>query len=677
MEQFFRNLWTAIRYSEWFNQLPEWLREPPGLYIAAAALVTIVVWMLVALARRLVSGSAGRLTSAQERTLKKEHRRNLRREIRQLRRDGDLQGVGQRYEALGDTNAALDAYRHGGCHAEAADLLLREGKRERAREAAAEGQVWSVYAEICKQDGDLVEAAVAYQRDGQYYAAARSYEEAGKRFEAARCYSAAGMEYNAAQLLMDGEGRRTAEALEAAIRSSLEQVRGTSMSVDMVAAVRRAAQLWLAEDQAERAYRLAVDSEQWEVAAPIARDYLEPEPAMADVCVRAGAYLAAAEICKKLGDTRQEALYRAEHFQSHDSASEAAHWFETAEEWSQAADEWAACGEPRRAAELYEKAKQYHLAAKMYGEAGDETKCRDMEAAALARDPGDESGEPTTPQMAPMAPRLPQPEELPAPSDRYAIEKEIGRGGMGVVYLARDLLLKRPVAYKVLPAELSGSEGESKSLLAEARAAAQLSHPNIVQVYDAGYLGDSGFFVVMELIEGEPFSKLLKKRRLSVSGVIYVGRQICAALAHAHQRRIIHRDIKPSNLMWTPDRQVKLTDFGLARVIEDSLGKVLTRPAGTPYYMSPEQIRGDPVDERTDLYSLGCVLFELLCNRTPFLGGSSSIFHHLNTQPADPRTSRREIPEPLAAIILRCLEKDVDKRPRSAEELGKALAELA
>ncbi|MCP4653985.1 MAG: protein kinase [bacterium] len=673
METFFRNLWNSIRYSEWFNQLPEWLREPPGLYVAFAAMVTIVVWMLVVLVRRLLR-SSGRFTSAQERALKKQYRGNLRREIRQLRRNGDLLAVGQRYEALGDTNAALDAYRRGGCHAETADLLLRQGKRERAREAAAEGQVWALYAEICKQDGDHAEAAAAYQRDGQYYAAARSFEEAGKRFEAARCYSAAGMEYNAAQLLMDGEGRRTAEALEAAIRSSLDQARGTSMSVDMVAAVRRCAQLWLAEDQAERAYRLATDSEQWEVAAPIARDYLEPEPAMTDVCIRAGAYLAAAEICKKLGDTRQEALHRAEHFQSHDNAAEAAHWFETAEEWSQAAEQRAACDEPRRAAELYEKAENYYLAAKMYADAGDEAKSREMEAAALARDPELESGEATAAQM-PV--HHPAPQELPAPSDRYAIEEEIGRGGMGIVYRARDILLKRAVAYKVLPAELSGAEGESKNLLAEARAAARLSHPNIVQIYDAGFLGDDGFFVVMELIAGEPFSKLLKQRRLSVNGVIYVARQICAALAHAHQRRIIHRDLKPSNLMWTPEKQIKLTDFGLARVIEDSLGKVLTRAAGTPYYMSPEQIRGDPVDERTDLYSFGCVLFEMLCNRTPFSGGSSSIFHHLNTQPTDPRASRREIPEPLAAIILQCLEKDVDKRPSSAEELGKALAELA
>jgi len=674
MDPFFRNLWHSIRYSDWFVVLPEWLREPPGLYFTLAAVVVIVGWVVAALVRRLFFKPSPRATTAHDRTLNREYRRNLRREIRELRRSGDLLGVGQRYEALGNTGAALDAYARGGCHAETADLLLRLGKRKQAREAAAEGQVWALYAEICKQDGDFAKAAAAYQRDGQFYAAARAFEEAGERFEAARCYIAAGMAHNAAPLLMDGEGRRSAEALEGAIRSSLDEARGTSMSPDMVAAVRRCAQLWLAEDEADRAYRLAIDSEQWEVAAPIARDYLEPEPAMADVCVRAGAYLAAAEIWKRLGDTRQEALHRAEHFQSHDNAAEAARWFETAEEWSQAAEQWATCGEPRRAATLYEKAEHYHLAAKMYGEAGDEERRREMEAAARARDPEPDSGDLTEPQTSP---RFPTPPELPAPSDRYVIEKEIGRGGMGIVYLARDLLLKRPVAYKVLPAELSGAEGEAKNLLAEARAAARLSHPNIVQIYDAGYLGESGFFVVMELIEGEPFSTLLKKRRLSVNGVLYVARQICSALVHAHKRRIIHRDLKPSNLMWTPERQVKLTDFGLARVIEDSLGKVLTRPAGTPYYMSPEQIRGEPVDERTDLYSFGCVLFEMLCNRTPFRGGSSSIFHHLNTQPVDPRSSRREIPEPLATIILQCLEKDADKRPRSAEALGQALAALS
>ena len=243
---------------------------------------------------------------------------------------------------------------------------------------------------------------------------------------------------------------------------------------------------------------------------------------------------------------------------------------------------------------------------------------------------------------------LPPPAQIPLPvtNDRYLLQEEVGRGGMGVVYRAHDAMLKRMVAYKVLVTQVAGVAIDPAELLEEARAAARLSHPNIVQVYDAGQT-QSGFFVVMELIEGKNVAELLKKRRLSVPGAITVGQQICAALDHAHKRRIIHRDLKPSNLMWTAENQIKLTDFGLARVFEDSVGKVVTRAAGTPYYMSPEQIRGLAVDPRTDLYSFGCVLFELLCQRAPFVGGDS-IQHHLASQPDDPRLSRREIPPELA-----------------------------
>ena len=239
---------------------------------------------------------------------------------------------------------------------------------------------------------------------------------------------------------------------------------------------------------------------------------------------------------------------------------------------------------------------------------------------------------------------------------------------MGVVYLADDLLLKRAVAYKVLsPDKLTG--GGAENLLAEARAAARLSHPNIVQVYDAGR-DENGFFIVMELVTGENFARLLEERQLSIPGAVLVGRQICAALAHAHERRIIHRDLKPSNLIWTPEKRIKLTDFGLARAFEDAQGKVFTRPAGTPYYMAPEQIRGEPVDPRTDLYSLGCVLYELVAGHGPFAGGSS-IHHHLSSQPDDPRSSHPEVPEALAALILRCLEKEPERRPSSAREVGR------
>ena len=143
-----------------------------------------------------------------------------------------------------------------------------------------------------------------------------------------------------------------------------------------------------------------------------------------------------------------------------------------------------------------------------------------------------------------------------------------------------------------------------------------------------------------------------------------------------HKQNIVHRDLKPSNLMWTPDKQVKLTDFGLARAFEASVGRIVTQAAGTPYYMAPEQIRGAAVDPRTDIYSFGCVLFEMLCQRTPFTGGGTSIYHHLNTSPEDPRTLRPEVPGALAEIVLHCLAKEPEERPASAAEIGRRLGDL-
>ncbi|MEM8995584.1 MAG: serine/threonine-protein kinase [Acidobacteriota bacterium] len=234
-------------------------------------------------------------------------------------------------------------------------------------------------------------------------------------------------------------------------------------------------------------------------------------------------------------------------------------------------------------------------------------------------------------------------------------------------------MLQREVAYKVLPEQILDSDITPESLLAEARAAARLSHPNIVQVYDAGRKGQ-GFFIVMELVRGKTLEALLAERRMSVRGAIQVGRHILAALAHAHERQLIHRDLKPSNLLWGEDNRIKLSDFGLARAFEATVGAVRTQPAGTPSYMSPEQIRGEAVSPSTDIYAFGCVMWEMLCRRPVFGTGAPSFHHHLTSSPRDPREVRPDIPEALSALILECLSKKSEERPTSAVELGRRLA---
>ena len=231
------------------------------------------------------------------------------------------------------------------------------------------------------------------------------------------------------------------------------------------------------------------------------------------------------------------------------------------------------------------------------------------------------------------------------------------------------------MAYKVLPEEILHADITPESLLAEARAAARLSHPNIVQVYDAGRRGE-GFFIVMELVRGKTLEAMLEERRVTVRGAIQIGRQILAALAHAHERQLIHRDLKPSNLIWSEDQRLKLGDFGLARAFEASVGNVRTQPAGTPSYMSPEQIRGEALSPQTDIYAFGCVMWEMLCRRPVFGTGATSFHHHLTSSPSDPRTERADIPPPLAQLILQCLSKDPNERPPSAASIAQRLTAM-
>ncbi|MEE8525230.1 MAG: protein kinase [Thermoanaerobaculia bacterium] len=641
----FHNLWNAIRASVWFYELPSWLREPAALFGAAAALILVpsllVRWWWRGRRRGLASSD------------RKAARRALRQEIRECRRRGEGLGAGQGLETLGRHRAALEAYRRGGHHTAAADLLRRRGRTAKAKAVAREAGLWELVADLHEADGELAEAAVAYERAGMVNAAADCFERAGVHHEAAHCYLRADMNAKAIELLMAQAGDASADQLEIAVRAALRQQdadSGQPPDPHLAAAVRRCAQLWLEQGDAERAFRVAADGGQWPAATPIARDHLPPRAENAEACAAAGVHLVAAEIFEKLGDTRREALERAQHFQQRDEAAEAARWYETAEEWDLAAEHWAASGHSAKAAELFAKSGDYQTAAQLYAEAGDPDRQQEMMG------------------------RSPEARSEQGSSERYVLRDELGRGGMGVVYRADDLLLQRAVAYKALSREKLRGDGDAERLLSEARAAARLSHPNIVQVYDAGR-DARGFFIVMELVEGKNFAELLTERELSVPGAVRVGRQICAALAHAHQRRIIHRDLKPSNLLWPPEKRVKLTDFGLARAFEAAAGHVVTRPAGTPYYMAPEQIRGEAVDPRTDLYSLGCVLYELLTRKGPFEGGGS-IHHHLRTQPSDPRAWRPDIPADLAALILQCLEKEPDQRPASAKELGRALADV-
>jgi serine/threonine-protein kinase len=257
-------------------------------------------------------------------------------------------------------------------------------------------------------------------------------------------------------------------------------------------------------------------------------------------------------------------------------------------------------------------------------------------------------------------------------SERYELNHLIARGGMAEVYRAHDRLLDRPVALKVLFPELSVDRSFVERFRREAQAAANLSHPNIVPVFDWGE--DTGtYFIVMEFIDGRPLSSILKTAgSLSSERTADVGAHVAAALGDAHKHGVIHRDVKPGNVLITDEGQVKVTDFGIARAIntEESLtqtGAVM----GTATYFSPEQAEGIGVDARSDIYSLGVVLFEMVTGRPPFLGDTpvAVASKHVRDHPPAPRELNPSIPPTFEAIILKAMAKDPAHRYATAEDL--------
>ena len=264
----------------------------------------------------------------------------------------------------------------------------------------------------------------------------------------------------------------------------------------------------------------------------------------------------------------------------------------------------------------------------------------------------------------------------PALDGRYRLERELGRGGMGVVYLARELNLDRAVALKVLPPDLATLPELRERFLREARTAALLSHPNIVPIHHASEAGGFAFFA-MGFVDGENLAEFLRPReRLSPPETVRVLREVAWALAYAHARGVVHRDVKPENIMLErATSRVLVTDFGIAR---DERVTSLTeqgRVLGTVHYMSPEQAVGDALDGRSDLYSLGVVGFLALTGRLPFMAEAPGavLVLHATRPPPRVRDVAPDVPEALAQVIDRCLAKAPDERFATGEALADAL----
>src|ERR671934_1510232 len=261
---------------------------------------------------------------------------------------------------------------------------------------------------------------------------------------------------------------------------------------------------------------------------------------------------------------------------------------------------------------------------------------------------------------------------------RYRIVRKLGAGGMADVYLAEDQELGRPVAIKILNDRHAADDQFVERFRREAKNAAGLSHPNIVSIYDRG-TAEGTYYIAMEYLDGRSLKEMIIGRGPApIKTAIDYARQILAAVGFAHRHGIVHRDIKPHNVLVSPEGRLKVTDFGIARSGASQMTEVGSI-IGTAQYLSPEQARGAGTDARSDVYSMGVVLYELLTDQVPFTGDTpvEIAMKHLSEVPRKPSELRPEVTSDLDSIVLRALAKDPDDRFQSAEEMEAELARVA
>ncbi|QDU42668.1 Serine/threonine-protein kinase PknB [Symmachiella dynata] len=299
------------------------------------------------------------------------------------------------------------------------------------------------------------------------------------------------------------------------------------------------------------------------------------------------------------------------------------------------------------------------------------------------RSPATGPGATTRPSAGPSASPTAGRGEIPQSIGKYRIERRLGEGGMGTVYLALDTELKRHVALKLLRQERAGNPTLVKRFQAEAKTAAALKHKNVVAVYEAGQV-DGFTFIAMEFVDGIDVHDLVQRREvIPVRRSISIIKQVASALQHAYERGVVHRDIKPSNLLIQRDGTVKLADLGLARIIDESSDAGITRDGttvGTVDYMSPEQARNSrSADTRSDIYSLGCAWYHMLTGEPPYADGglTQRLRLHAEGKPPDPRDLNPKVPEGVVAILNRMLAKNPDDRYRTPAEVIKELDKVS
>lgn len=562
----------------------------------------------------------------------------------------------QLYDRAGNPARAAAVLQEGGLHREAADLFVKAGDGPRALELYKEARDFARAAEVARQLGDERECQLALASDhlqaGRTREAAEAFAAAGAPSRAAEVYESLHEFGQAARLFAEaGEDEKAGEMFLAA-----GQPREAGGAYERARRYREASQCYLqAGEAAKAAQALEAAGEYYEAGAVLLEqgDVNGAMERLQKVTPASERYLAATLALGEIFLEKKEFSLAREKFQRAVAGREVSADF--VEPFYRLAVAHERSGELPQALAFFEK-----VMAEQVGFRDVKERVASLRARVGQGQTADRTGAAGGPPDLQATMLVTPPTPVAGSRRRYRLLEEIGRGGMGIVYKAEDEVLKRIVAYKVLPPQIADDPKILEYFLREARIAASLRHPNVVVIYDAGE-DEGGVYIAMEFLEGISLHRFLQaKGVLSPAEIVFVARQVCRGLEHAHGKGVIHRDITPGNIMIGKDKVVKLMDFGLATLTRAAL-RAQTSVKGTPLYMAPEQILGDDLNHQVDIYAFGCVLYRMGTGRPPFEKGDV-LYHHLHTPPDPPRSLNPKMPEWLEQAILTCLEKDRQRR---------------